>query len=115
MNVLAEMQSYGHERVAFHHDAKTGLKAIIAIHSTVLGNALGGTRRWAYATEDDALYDVLRLSEGMTYKAAASGLAMGCQLAELLRPAWGAVLVADVQGPSVQRAVADLGCVGRGD
>jgi leucine dehydrogenase len=72
MNVLEEMQSYGHERVAFHHDAKTGLKAIIAIHSTVLGNALGGTRRWAYATENDALFDVLRLSEGMTYKAAAS-------------------------------------------
>ena len=77
MKVLEQMQSYGHERVAFHHDVKTGLKAIIAIHSTVLGNALGGTRRWAYATETDALHDVLRLSEGMTYKAAASGLQMG--------------------------------------
>ena len=86
MNVLAEMQSYGHERVAFHHDAKTGLKAIIAVHSTVLGNALGGTRRWAYATEDDALYDVLRLSEGMTYKAAASGLAMGGAKSVIIMP-----------------------------
>ena len=86
MNVLAEMQSYGHERVAFHQDAKTGLKAIIAIHSTVLGNALGGTRRWAYATETDALFDVLRLSEGMTYKAAASGLAMGGRTLACSRP-----------------------------
>ena len=86
MNVLADMQSYGHERVAFHHDAKTGLKAIIAIHSTALGNALGGTRRWAYATEDDALYDVLRLSEGMTYKAAASGLPMGGAKSVIIMP-----------------------------
>ena len=86
MNVLAEMQSYGHERVAFHQDAKTGLKAIIAIHSTVLGNALGGTRRWAYATETDALFDVLRLSEGMTYKAAASGLAMGGAKSVIIMP-----------------------------
>ncbi|MFM1822236.1 MAG: hypothetical protein RI967_502 [Planctomycetota bacterium] len=89
MNVLSEMQSYGHERVAFHHDAKTGLKAIIAIHSTVLGNALGGTRRWAYATEADALYDVLRLSEGMTYKAAASGLAMGGAKSVIIMPSAG--------------------------
>ena len=86
MNVLSEMQSYGHERVAFHHDAKTGLKAIIAIHSTVLGNALGGTRRWAYASEKDALYDVLRLSEGMTYKAAAAGLAMGGAKSVIVMP-----------------------------
>ena len=86
MNVLAEMQSYGHERVAFHQDAKTGLKAIIAIHSTVLGNALGGTRRWAYASEKDALHDVLRLSEGMTYKAAASGLAMGGAKSVIIMP-----------------------------
>jgi leucine dehydrogenase len=89
MNVLSEMQSYGHERVAFHHDAKTGLKAIIAIHSTVLGNALGGTRRWAYATEADALYDVLRLSEGMTYKAAAAGLAMGGAKSVIIMPSAG--------------------------
>jgi leucine dehydrogenase len=89
MNVLSEMQSYGHERVAFHHDAKTGLKAIIAIHSTALGNALGGTRRWAYATEADALYDVLRLSEGMTYKAAASGLAMGGAKSVIIMPSAG--------------------------
>jgi leucine dehydrogenase len=89
MNVLAEMQSYGHERVAFHQDAKTGLKAIIAIHSTTLGNALGGTRRWAYATEKDALHDVLRLSEGMTYKAAAAGLAMGGAKSVIIMPTSG--------------------------
>jgi len=77
MKLFETMNQHGHERVAFHVDPATGLKAIIALHSSVLGNALGGTRRWAYATEDDALYDVLRLSEGMTYKAAASGLAMG--------------------------------------
>ena len=86
MNVLSQMQSYGHERVTFHQDAKTGLKAIIAIHSTVLGNALGGTRRWAYASEADAMHDVLRLSEGMTYKAAASGLAMGGAKSVIIMP-----------------------------
>ena len=58
MKVLEQMQSYGHERVAFHQDTKTGLKAVIAIHSTTLGNALGGTRRWAYASESDALHDL---------------------------------------------------------
>lgn len=76
-NILEQMCSYGHERVAFHQDPATGLKAIIAIHSTVLGNALGGTRRWCYANENEALFDVLRLSEGMTYKAAAADLQMG--------------------------------------
>ena len=86
MKVLEQMQSYGHERVAFHQDTKTGLKAVIAIHSTTLGNALGGTRRWAYASESDALHDVLRLSEGMTYKAAASGLAMGGAKSVIIMP-----------------------------
>lgn len=77
MNTFDQMIDRGHERVAFHHDPESGLRAIIAVHSTVLGNALGGTRRWHYATEADALYDVLRLSEGMTYKAACANLAMG--------------------------------------
>jgi leucine dehydrogenase len=86
MNVLHEMVSYGHERVAFHQDPATGLRAIIAIHSTVLGNALGGTRRWCYASESDALFDVLRLSEGMTYKAAAADLAMGGAKSIILMP-----------------------------
>ncbi|MGZ5279333.1 MAG: Glu/Leu/Phe/Val family dehydrogenase [Pseudobdellovibrionaceae bacterium] len=66
-----------HEEVVFCHDASVGLKAIIAIHNTSLGPALGGTRMWNYRNEDEALIDVLRLSKGMTYKAAAAGLNLG--------------------------------------
>ncbi|RYZ82798.1 MAG: Glu/Leu/Phe/Val dehydrogenase, partial [Proteobacteria bacterium] len=66
-----------HEQVVFCHDKTVGLKAIIAIHNTALGPALGGTRMWNYKTEDDALTDVLRLSKGMTYKASAAGLNLG--------------------------------------
>lgn len=66
-----------HEEIIFCHDKNVGLKAIIAIHNTALGPALGGTRMWNYKTEDEALTDVLRLSKGMTYKAAASGLNLG--------------------------------------
>src|SRR5262245_36786995 len=77
MHVFEQMIERGHERVGFHHDPETGLKAIIAVHNTVLGNALGGTRRWYYETEADALHDVLRLSQGMTYKSAGAGLPMG--------------------------------------
>ncbi len=77
MTTFEQMIEHGHERVCFHQDPESGLRAIVAIHSTVLGNALGGTRRWCYATEADAVHDVLRLSEGMTYKAAAAGLPMG--------------------------------------
>lgn len=66
-----------HEQVVFCHDKSVGLKAIIAIHNTSLGPALGGTRMWDYKTEDEALIDVLRLSKGMTYKAAAAGLNLG--------------------------------------
>ncbi len=66
-----------HEEVVFCHDPDVGLKAIIAIHNTALGPALGGTRMWNYASEDEALVDVLRLSKGMTYKAAAAGLNLG--------------------------------------
>ena len=77
MKLFELLSSHGHERLAFHHDAATGLRAIIAIHSTALGNALGGTRRWAYSDEAEAIRDVLRLSEGMTYKAAAADLPMG--------------------------------------
>ncbi len=66
-----------HEQIVFCHDKDTGLKAIIAIHDTTLGSALGGTRMWVYKTEEEALNDVLRLSRGMTYKAAISGLQLG--------------------------------------
>ena len=61
----------------FCHNKDAGLKAIIAIHNTVLGPALGGTRMWPYQTEADALNDVLRLSRGMTYKNAVAGLNLG--------------------------------------
>lgn len=67
----------GHEQVVFCHDEETGLKAIIGVHSTVLGPALGGTRMWNYANDAEALRDVLRLSRGMTYKASISGLNLG--------------------------------------
>lgn len=67
----------GHEQVVFCHDAETGLKAIIGIHDTTLGPALGGTRMWNYKTEEAAIRDVLRLSRGMTFKASISGLNLG--------------------------------------
>jgi len=66
-----------HERVVFCRDAATGLNAIIAIHSTALGPAAGGCRLWNYETEDAALHDVLRLSQGMSYKNAMAGLNFG--------------------------------------
>jgi valine dehydrogenase (NAD+) len=67
----------GHEQVVFCHDQPTGLKAIIAIYSTALGPGLGGTRFYPYASEQDALADVLNLSKGMAYKAALAGLDLG--------------------------------------
>jgi leucine dehydrogenase len=66
-----------HEQVAFHHDKLTGLKAIIAVHNTNLGPSLGGCRMWPYASSDEALTDVLRLSSGMSYKAAMANLPKG--------------------------------------
>ena len=77
MKLLQQMTVMDHERVVFHQDPESDLRAIIAVHDTTLGNALGGTRRWCYASEAEAITDVLRLSEGMTYKAAAADLAMG--------------------------------------
>lgn len=75
--VLARMEKYDHEEVLFCFDRPTGLRAIIAIHDTTLGPALGGTRMWPYATEAEALHDVLRLSRGMTYKSSLAGLDLG--------------------------------------
>ena len=66
-----------HEQVVYCSDAASGLKAIIAIHSTKLGAAVGGCRMWDYASDEEALIDVLRLSKGMTYKNALAGLSMG--------------------------------------
>ncbi|MBC8203540.1 MAG: Glu/Leu/Phe/Val dehydrogenase [Planctomycetes bacterium] len=85
-SIFEQMVDRGHERICFHHDEETGLKAIVAIHSTALGNALGGTRRWYYESEEDAIFDVLRLSKGMTYKAAVSGLPMGGAKSVILLP-----------------------------
>jgi leucine dehydrogenase len=75
--IFGALTRLGHEQVVFCHDEITGLKAIIAIHNTVLGPALGGTRMWDYTSEQEALTDVLRLSRGMTFKAAISGLNLG--------------------------------------
>jgi leucine dehydrogenase len=75
--IFGTLAQSGHEQVVFCHDEPTGLKAIIAIHNTVLGPALGGTRMWNYTSEQEALTDVLRLSRGMTFKAAISGLNLG--------------------------------------
>jgi leucine dehydrogenase len=75
--IISQMSAMGHEQVLFCNDSATGLKAIIAIHNTVLGPALGGTRMWAYSNEMEALNDVLRLSKGMTYKNSISGLNLG--------------------------------------
>ncbi len=76
-SLFAQIGENGHQNVVFCNDSITGLKAIIAIHDTTLGPAIGGTRMWAYETHDEALEDVLRLSRGMTYKAAISGINCG--------------------------------------
>lgn len=75
--VIAQMSKYNHEQLLFCNDNATGLKAIIAVHNTVLGPALGGTRMWPYKSETEALTDVLRLSRGMSYKNSISGLNLG--------------------------------------
>ena len=75
--VFGQISFDGHEQVVFCNDKDTGLKAIIGIHNTVMGPALGGTRMWNYANEWEALNDVLRLSRGMTYKSAITGLNLG--------------------------------------
>ncbi|MBC1306351.1 Glu/Leu/Phe/Val dehydrogenase [Listeria booriae] len=75
--LFERMEKYDYEQVVFCHDKVSGLKAIIAIHDTTLGPALGGCRMWPYETEEEALEDVLRLARGMTYKNAAAGLNLG--------------------------------------
>lgn len=75
--IFETLDTTGHEQVVFCHNKDAGLKAIIAIHNTVLGPALGGTRMWPYQSEQEALNDVLRLSRGMTYKNAVAGLDIG--------------------------------------
>jgi len=68
---------HGHEQVSFASDRKSGYRGIVAVHNTILGPALGGTRFWNYRTDAEALIDALRLSRGMTYKAATAGLDLG--------------------------------------
>lgn len=77
MKLFESVTEMGHEQVLFCHDKTQNLKAIIAIHNTNLGSAMGATRLWPYPSEADALRDVLRLSRGMTYKAACANIPMG--------------------------------------
>lgn len=101
MSVLGAMRGGGHELVVHAVDEASGLRAIVAIHSTVLGPALGGTRFFPYPDENAALTDVLRLSSGMTLKAAAAGLDLG---------GGKAVVIGD---PDIDRTVALLEAYGR--
>lgn len=77
MKIFEYMEKYDYEQLVFCQENISGLKAVICIHDTTLGPALGGTRMWNYATEEDAILDALRLARGMTYKNAAAGLNLG--------------------------------------
>ncbi len=75
--IFKYLERYDYEQLVFCQDKNSGLKAIIAIHDTTLGPALGGTRMWTYANEEEAIVDALRLARGMSYKAACAGLNLG--------------------------------------
>lgn len=77
MEIFKRMEHHDYEQLVFCQDKTSGLKAIICIHDTTLGPALGGTRMWNYATEEEAIEDAIRLGRGMTYKNAAAGLNLG--------------------------------------
>ncbi len=77
LDLFKDLDTYGHEQLVFFQDKASGLRAIVGIHSTVLGPALGGCRMWNYKDESEAFRDVLRLSRGMSYKAALAGLNLG--------------------------------------
>jgi leucine dehydrogenase len=77
MDIFKFMEEHGHEQIVLCSDPAVGYRGIIAIHDTTLGPALGGTRFWNYATEEEAIVDVLRLAKAMTYKAAVTGLNLG--------------------------------------
>src|SRR2546429_3526701 len=77
LDLFSLLAEHGHEQVSAYYEPSTGYRGIIAIHSTVLGPALGGTRFWSYASDEAALIDCLRLARGMTYKAAVAGLNLG--------------------------------------
>ncbi len=99
MTVFEQMDAVGDERTSSRWRSATtrpsGLRAIVAIHSTALGPALGGTRFWPYATEAEALTDVCRLARGMTYKHAAAGLDQGGGKAVI----WGDPDTLRIRGP----------------
>jgi len=107
MGVFDHAEFNDHESLHFFNDAATGLRAIIAIHSTTLGPAAGGCRRWSYANDADALTDALRLSRGMTYKNAVAQLPFGGGKAVIL--ANDAAPRSDQQFSALGRAVASLG------
>lgn len=77
MKIFEAITKYGHEQIVLCHDEATNLRAVIAIHNTILGPALGGCRMWPFESEDEAIFDAVRLSRGMTYKNAAAGLNLG--------------------------------------
>jgi leucine dehydrogenase len=77
VKIFERLAEHDYEQLVFCHDEQSGLKAIIAIHDTTLGPALGGTRMWTYGSEEEAIHDALRLARGMTYKNAAAGLNLG--------------------------------------
>jgi leucine dehydrogenase len=77
MKIFEEISKYGHEQVVLCHEQATGLHAVIAIHNTICGPALGGCRMWPFESEEEAIADAMRLSRGMTYKNAAAGLNLG--------------------------------------
>jgi len=77
VRVFDEMSKYGYEQLVFANDEVSGLRAVIAIHDTTLGPALGGCRMWPYESEEEAMIDALRLARGMTYKSSAAGLDLG--------------------------------------
>jgi leucine dehydrogenase len=85
MSLFEKVVTMGHEQVLFCHDASSGYRAILAMHSTALGPAVGGTRFWRYDSDEEALLDALRLSRGMTYKNALAGLRAGGGKAVVLR------------------------------
>ncbi len=77
VSLFSSIEEMNHEQVVFCHDKETGLKAIVAIHNTVLGPSMGGTRMWHYTSESEAVTDALRLSRGMTLKNSIAGLNIG--------------------------------------
>jgi leucine dehydrogenase len=100
MKLFDTLAEFGHEQVVFFQEPQSGLKCVVAIHSTLLGPALGGCRMWPYASEEDALRDVLRLSQRMTYATAIAGLDLG---------GGKAVLIGDPETDKSEAALRQLG------